>query len=90
MKSAARCPLGGEPFVARGERQVRPKFLRVFAGKDERIDRINAGGDDAQEHFVLLRLRHRRVFIMQRFDPAVLVDDDRFHRLRKGGSGHLA
>src|SRR5207248_10948331 len=67
-------------IVTGNERQMRPELLRIFPRDNERVGRIHAARDHADEDFVLLWLGPWRVFILEYVRPAVLMRDDRFHR----------
>ena len=59
--------------------QIRSKEFRVLARTNHRVDWVHARGNHSDQNFVLLRLRARRIFILQHFRPAVFMNDNRLH-----------
>ena len=60
---------------------MRPEVFHV-AFTNFPIDRVHSGCVDADENFTRLWLRTRRVFVLQSFRSAVVVNSNRFHCLR--------
>ena len=69
---------------------MRSEFLRQPPRNDERVRRVHAARDHADEQLVRLRFWPRRVFILQYLRRAILMHDGGFHHRGWLGEGARA